>query len=223
MAKLFVGIAVAVASLDWATKIVINREIPPIPNDDRLEPVITEDAVGTSWFWIGDGSNFAITHVEHAYASVDDKWRASVYAEVGELVQGWALVHFRVDVAFWVAALVASILILVVSVFVIGVVFRVRATALAVMAGMAAGGAVGNQIELGLFGDVTDWFWVSSEIGRYLLAPLLGGSQAVINFADAAILVAVYAFVLLVAWRLLSWGLFFAAWVFDASTGWLSE
>lgn len=108
--------------------------------------------------------------------------------------QDWLAQTFSVEAALWVAGLGSFLVSLAAEILLLGLILRVRPWIIAVSAGLLWGGAIGNQVELGLFGDVTDWLWVSGDIATWLLGPLGGGQAGIMNLADGAISIGYYLF-----------------------------
>ena len=200
-ARLFVRITLVVVALDWVSKLAINLRIEAIPNDARLEPVLTPAVFENQWFPLNEAGTLAITHVEHAYESANAKWLVSPYGAQALAAQDWLAQTFGIEAELWVAGLGTLLVLLAAEILLLGLVLRMRPWVIAVSAGLLWGGAIGNQVELGLFGDVTDWLWVSGDIGAWLLGPLGAGQSGVMNLADGAIFIGYYLFGLALLYR----------------------
>ena len=174
-----------VVCLDWGTKIAVNAVIPPVPNSRNLVPLDPRDYTGRFFLIAGDDA-FAITHVEHAYTSANDKWLDSPYASPALDTQAWLLEQARVEFDLWVVALAIMIFGTLAVAVAVGTLFRMPPFLIAVLAGVYIGGAIGNSVELGFLNDVTDWIWVS-----------LGNDSAIIfNLADVAIVLALLVYLI---------------------------
>lgn len=171
---LLLTVAVIVV-LDWATKLAVNAVIPPAPNAPDLTPMDPRHYPGRFFPIAGDGA-FAITHVEHAYISANDKWLDSLYGSLALDTQAWLLERVYIEVDLWVVALgILTIGTLAVAV-ILGTLLRMRPRLIAMLAGVYLGGSIGNNVELGFFGDITDWIWVGMD-----------DSELIFNLADVAI------------------------------------
>ena len=174
-----------VVCLDWGTKVAVNAVIPPVPNSRNLVPLDPRDYVGRFFLIAGDDA-FAITHVEHAYTSANDRWLDSPYASPALDTQAWLLERARVEFDLWVVALGIMIFGALAVAIAVGTLFRKPPFLIAVLAGAYIGGAIGNSVELGFLSDVTDWIWVS-----------LGNDSAIIfNLADVAIVLALLVYLI---------------------------
>ena len=63
----------------------------------------------------------------------------------------------------------------------VGLALRVKPWIIIVSAALTWGGAIGNQVELGLFDYATDWLWVSGDMAALLLWPLGVSESGVMN------------------------------------------
>ena len=176
--------------------------------------MVTPAVFEEQWFPLNDAGTLAITHVEHAYESADVNWQVSAYADQAFAVQEWASRNLDIDIAFWLSGLIAYVALALVGILLIGAVLRIKPWVLAFTPGLLWGGAIGNQVELGLFDDVTDWRWVAGDWGELILGPFGLGSAGVMNLADGAIFLAFWIFWLAAAWRLLVFGAGVLRWFF---------
>ena len=182
-------VTLAVVCLDWGTKIAVNAVIPPVPNSPNLVPLDPRD-YPRRFFPIAGDDAFAITHVEHAYTSANDRWLDSPYASPALDTQAWLLERAKVEFDLWVVALGIMLFGAIAVAIVIGTLLRMPQSLIAVLAGAYIGGAIGNSVELGFLNDVTDWIWVS-----------IGNDSAIVfNLADVAIVIALLVYVI---WPLL--------------------
>ena len=92
-------------------------------------------------------------------------------------MQAWLSERPGLDVDLWIAGLGVTLAWVVAVVLVVGILLRINLALVTLLLAAYIGGAVGNQVELGLFEDVTDWFWISGD-----------GQFIVFNFADVMIL-----------------------------------
>lgn len=164
-----------IVGLDWATKLAVNAVIPPAPNAPNLTPLDPRAYPGRFFPIAGEGA-FAITHVEHAYTSANDKWLASPYGSPALDTQAWLLERIYIELDLWVVALGIVILGALAVAVIVGALFRMRPLLIAILAGAYIGGGIGNSVELGFFSDVTDWIWVAND-----------ASAIIFNLADVAI------------------------------------
>ena len=171
---LLLTVAVIVV-LDWATKLAVNAVIPPAPNAPNLTPMDPRDYPGRFFPLAGDGA-FAITHVEHAFTSANDRWLDSPYGSPALDTQAWLLERINIEFDLWVVALGILTLGALAVAVIIGTLFRMRPPLIAILAGAYIGGGIGNSVELGFFSDVTDWIWVGDDV-----------SAIIFNLADIAI------------------------------------
>lgn len=182
--RIFALAVSVVVCLDWGTKIAVNAVIPPVPNSRNLVPLDPRD-YARRFFPIAGDDAFAITHLEHAYTSANDKWLDSPYASPALDTQAWLLEQARVEFDLWVVALGIMIFGAMVVAIAVGALFRMPQFLIAVLAGAYIGGAIGNSVELGFLNDVTDWIWVS-----------LGNDSAIVfNLADVAIVLALLVYI----------------------------
>lgn len=166
-----------IAGLDWATKLAVNAVIPPAPNAPNFVPMDPRDYPGRFFPLAGDGA-FAITHVEHAFTSANDRWLDSPYGSPALDTQAWLLERVYIEFDLWVVALgILTIGTLAVAV-IVGTLLRMRPLLIAILSGVYLGGSIGNNVELGFFGDITDWIWFSK-----------GDWEIIFNLADVAIVV----------------------------------
>lgn len=165
-----------VVCLDWGTKIAVNAAIQPVPNSPNLVPHDPRD-YPRQFFPIAGDDAFAITHLEHAYTSANDKWLDSPYASPALDTQAWLLERVRIEFDLWVVALALLLSFATAVAILVGALFRMPQALIAVLAGAYIGGGIGNSVELGFLNDVTDWIWVA-----------LGNDSAIVfNLADVAI------------------------------------
>ena len=164
-----------IAGLDWATKIAVNAVIPPAPNAPNFAPMDPRDYPGRFFPLAGNGA-FAITHVEHAFTSANDRWLDSPYGSPALDTQAWLLERINIEFDLWVVALGILTLGALAVAVIIGALFRMRPPLIAILAGSYIGGGIGNSVELGFFSDVTDWIWVAND-----------NSAIIFNLADIAI------------------------------------
>ena len=177
-----------VAGLDWATKIAVNAVIAPVPNAPNFMPMDPRDYPGRFFSIAGDGA-FAITHVEHAFTSANDRWLASPYGSPALDTQAWLLARVYVEIDLWVVALGLLTLGALAVAIIIGTLFRMPPLLIAILAGSYIGSGIGNSVELGFFSDVTDWIWVAND-----------DSAIIFNLAEIAIVGSLLVYVI---WPLL--------------------
>ncbi len=170
------GLTIAVVvCLDWGTKIAVNAIIEPVPNSPALVPMDPRD-YPRRFYPIIDIDRLAITHLEHAYISADNKWLNSPYASPALDTQTWIFNRIGIEFDLWVVALLILLSGSIAVALLVGMLFRMRLGLIAGLAGAYAGGGIGNSVELGFLNDVTDWIWVASD-----------DMAIVFNLADVAI------------------------------------